>query len=275
VKNLVSIIIPCYNQAQYLAEAVESVLEQTYTHWECLIINDGSTDNTEEEALKWCSKDSRIKYLKKENGGLSSARNFGIGNSNGKFILPLDADDKIGKEYIFLAVQKLEEDSTIKVVYCRARLFGIEEGEWRMPIYNYKEIFLFNTIFCSALFRREDFDHVGGYDEDLVYGGEDWEFWIRLLKDGGEVFRLNSIQFYYRKKAVSMHTELRLNKEKDKYTEDLIYKKHIKSYQELFGNPLANYRNAFLLEKELKIIQSSRVYNLIKKLWKFQKIMKF
>ena len=95
--NKVSVIVPCYNQAQFLDEALMSVLNQSYANWECLIINDGSPDNTEDVALRWCNKDERFVYLKKENGGLCAARNMGIEKATGEFILPLDADDKIAE----------------------------------------------------------------------------------------------------------------------------------------------------------------------------------
>lgn len=108
---LVSIIVPCYNQAQYLPEALQTVLEQTYQNWECIIVNDGSPDNTELVAKEWLAKDSRFKYIYKENGGLSSARNVGIENSKGEFILPLDADDKISNNYLEECVLKFKKQS--------------------------------------------------------------------------------------------------------------------------------------------------------------------
>ena len=98
--TLISVIVPCYNQAQYLDECLQSVLDQTYTDWECIIVNDGSPDHTEEIAKKWVEKDARFRYLFKENGGLSSARNAGIEIAKGEWILPLDADDKIGNQYL-------------------------------------------------------------------------------------------------------------------------------------------------------------------------------
>ena len=94
---LISVIVPCYNQAQYLDECLQSVLDQTYTDWECIIVNDGSPDNTEDVAKKWVEKDTRFIYLSKENGGLSSARNAGIEIAKGEWILPLDAAEKYGK----------------------------------------------------------------------------------------------------------------------------------------------------------------------------------
>ena len=97
--SLVSIIIPCFNQGMYLSETIESVLSQTYRYWECIIINDGSADNTEEIALGYCNNDERIKYLKQDNKGPCVARNYGISNAGGIYILPLDADDILGKDY--------------------------------------------------------------------------------------------------------------------------------------------------------------------------------
>lgn len=92
---LISVIVPCYNQAQYLDECLQSVLDQTYPHWECIIVNDGSPDNTEEVALEWTKKDTRYIYTKKENGGLSSARNAGLEIVKGEWIQFLDCDDTL------------------------------------------------------------------------------------------------------------------------------------------------------------------------------------
>ena len=92
---LISVIVPCYNQAQYLDECLQSVLNQIYTDWECIIVNDGSPDHTEEVAKKWLEKDSRFRYIYKETGGLSSARNAGIKIAKGEWIQFLDCDDFI------------------------------------------------------------------------------------------------------------------------------------------------------------------------------------
>lgn len=94
----VSIIIPCYNQAQYLERSVRSVLSQTFTDLECIIVNDGSTDNTHEVGEYLCTIDSRVKYFFKENGGLSVARNFGISKAQGEWIQCLDSDDWIHED---------------------------------------------------------------------------------------------------------------------------------------------------------------------------------
>ena len=90
---LISVIVPCYNQAHFLDETLNSILNQSYTNWECIIVNDGSPDNTENIAKKWMKKDQRFKYISKENGGLSSARNHGLKVAKGDFIQFLDSDD--------------------------------------------------------------------------------------------------------------------------------------------------------------------------------------
>lgn len=92
---LISVIVPCYNQAQYLDECLQSVLDQTYTDWECIIVNDGSPDHTEEIAKKWVEKDTRFIYLSKENGGLSDARNYGLKQARGAYVWFIDGDDYI------------------------------------------------------------------------------------------------------------------------------------------------------------------------------------
>lgn len=204
----VSIIVPCYNQAQFLGEALQSVLNQTNTNWECVIVNDGSPDNTEEVAQKWVEKDTRFRYLKKENGGLSNARNAGITRAKGEFILPLDADDKIGQNYLKLAIKAFQEDESLKVVYCKAEKFGDKIGEWMLPSFSLENLAVNNMIFCSALFRKKEWECVQGYDEKMFYGWEDWEFWIAILKKGGKVKQLNYIGFYYRIKEGSMVKEL-------------------------------------------------------------------
>lgn len=222
---VVSIIVPCYNQANYLDEALQSVFDQTYQNWECIIVNDGSPDNTEEVAKKWIEKDSRFKYIYKENGGLSSARNAGIAIANGEYILPLDADDKIASNYIALAVLSFQEDHSLKVVYCKVAKFGDENGLWNLPPFSLFDLARYNMIFCSAVFRRVDWKLVGGYDANMIYGLEDWEFWIAILKNGGNVKCLDDVGFYYRIRVNSMARVI--NKEERNFSERYVAKKHI------------------------------------------------
>jgi glycosyltransferase involved in cell wall biosynthesis len=179
-------------------------------------------------------KDSRFIYLKKENGGLSSARNAGISIAQGTFILPLDADDKLNTIYVDRAVQEFEIDASLKVVYCKAEMFGEKKGLLRLPQFSLNDLALKNLIFCSAMFKKVDWETVGGYDVNMIYGLEDWEFWIAILKNGGNVKCLDIIGFYYRIKHASMLKQLDKNKKKQLI--DYISNKHADFYITQLGS---------------------------------------
>ncbi|UMQ40263.1 glycosyltransferase family 2 protein [Chryseobacterium sp. Y16C] len=235
----VSIIVPCYNQAQYLDECLRSILEQSYQDWECIIIDDGSPDNTEETAKKWIEKDARFKYLKKENEGVSSARNFGIERAQGEWILPLDGDDKIGTEYLSRAAKYFENNFTI--IYCKANLFGTENGPWNLRKYSYSEMLWINHIFCSAFFRKQSWLDVGGYDTSFVLGMEDWDFWLSILQPDSKVLQLDYTGFYYRRKKISRDTEFLKSADNQLVTEKNIYTKHLDKYLLFDKNPITNF----------------------------------
>ena len=234
---LVSVIIPCYNQATYLSETLESLLSQTYKLWEGIIVNDGSPDNTEEIALKYVENDKRFKYVYKENGGLSSARNKGIELANGEYILPLDSDDTIEPEYLRKAIDVFTKVPQTKLVYCLAVYFGTVEGNWDVSYMNYKKLLLGNSIFCSAFFRKEDWIKIGGYDEKMISGYEDWDFYIRLLDEESIVHQIPLVLFNYRKKEVSMVTHLEQKKHRD-IVEDYLYNKHRDKYSYYWVNKI-------------------------------------
>lgn len=202
INKLVSIIVPCFNQGNFLEETLNSVIKQSYNNWECIIVNDGSTDNTEEIAKKYLEKDHRFKYFKQENKGRSESRNFGIKKSNGEYILPLDSDDLIGEEYLNKATKILEEKPKVSIVYCDAKKFGIENKIWKLPKYSLEAILSQNIIFASALFRRSDFDSTNGYDNRLDIL-EDWDMWLSIIELGGNVYKIPEILFFYRIKENS------------------------------------------------------------------------
>ncbi|MFY7846124.1 glycosyltransferase family 2 protein [Chryseobacterium gambrini] len=271
----ISIIVPCYNQAQYLDECLQSVFDQTYPDWECIIVNDGSPDSTEEAARKWIEKDARFQYIYKKNGGLSSARNAGVEVAKGKWILPLDADDKISNRYLELAEKQF--DSTYKIIYCEAEKFGTETGKWILENFSTKALAVENVIFCSAFFKKEDWVKVNGYDTNLIYGWEDWEFWISILKNGGQVYKIPEICFYYRIKEVSMIQEMKSTDSTFKVmsSKNLIYKKHIEFFTKELGSFQTLYRNNQKIIAEnnnLKKILASKRYVLINKFFNFFKL---
>ena len=266
---LVSIIVPCYKQAEYLPETLNSVLAQTYPNWECVIVNDGSPDNTEEVAQDYCKRDSRFKYVKKENGGLASARNYGIQYSSGEFVLPLDADDLIGSEYLEKAIRYFEEFPETKLVYCKAELFGKKVEYWDLDIYDYDRFIWRNCIFCTAMFRRHDYDKTKGYNVNMVHGYEDWDFWLTLLKREDVVYCIDEVLFYYRIKEISMSTELN----KHHHYEALIQlcNNHPDIYDQYKGNILLYHTELERLsarEEDYLRIQRSYAYRLGKFLLK-------
>lgn len=263
--SLISVIVACYKQVEYLPEALNSVLLQSYTNWECIIVNDGSPDSTEEVAYQFCKMDSRFKYIRQENSGISAARNAGINISSGVYILPLDADDKIGVDYLKEAAYILDNEPAMKVVYSDVELIGAQKGIWQLSPYSLSQLALENMIYCSALFRRADFDLYGGYDESFIYGSEDWEFWLRILKKGGGVKKLSSVHFYYRKKGNSRSDLLDKNKNWQIEMRNKLFLKHFDFYTYLFGDPIVAFSERRFFKKQaqeyyekIKLLEKNR-----------------
>ncbi|WP_405223456.1 glycosyltransferase family 2 protein [Dokdonia sp. Asnod1-B02] len=240
MSTLVSIIVPCYNQAHFLKESLQSVLEQTYTAWECIIVNDGSPDDTESQAMRWCEKDDRFKYVYKENGGLSSARNAGIQNCEGTFILPLDADDMLHMSFLEKLVPVLENGVNIGVVSCNSIFFEdsisnvVNKREPKGE--SYHALLFENIMMASSLYRKESWAQVGGYDESMKHGLEDWEFWIAITKGGMTISFVDEYLFYYRKSKRSMLTHTIKNHLED--TSKYVYKKHREIYIDKFDTTM-------------------------------------
>lgn len=231
-KPLVSVIIPCYNQGIYLDEAIDSVLSQTYQNLEIIVINDGSTDEFTNNLLSDYKRD-KTTVLITENQGLSNTRNTGIKKAKGKYILPLDADDKIGKEYIEEAVNVLEKDKKIGIVYCEAELFGANSGKWHLQPYSFPEILLGNRIFCSGIFRKSDWEKTGGYDPKFTYGGEDYDLWLSFIEAGLGVYQIPKSLFFYRIKKGSM--TMQLDDSKREWIALEVFKKHKSLYMDNMG----------------------------------------
>jgi glycosyltransferase involved in cell wall biosynthesis len=113
---LISVIVPCYNQAHFLDETLNSILNQSYTNWECIIVNDGSPDDTENVVKNGTNKDHRFKYISKENGGLSSARNCGLEVAKGDFIQFLDSDDLLSSDKFQKSIDAIEKEGAEVVI---------------------------------------------------------------------------------------------------------------------------------------------------------------
>lgn len=195
--NKVSIVIPCYNAGEFLAETMQSVLAQTYADTEVVIVDDGSSDPITLQLLdqaEW----PRTRIIHQVNAGPAAARNRAVQEATGTYILPLDADDTIEPEYVAKAVAVLDARPEVGVVYCKANKFGAEQGPWSLPDYALRELVIDNVIFVTALYRKQDWLAVGGYNERLRHGVEDYEFWVKIVHLGREVVQLDEYLFNYR-----------------------------------------------------------------------------
>lgn len=213
VTNLLSVIIPCYNQAEYLPDALESVMSQTYSNWECIIVNDGSTDNTEETANSWVERDQRFTYVKKVNGGLSSARNAGLERAKGYYIQFLDADDAIHPEKFEFQINALNGTpqnalSISSYMASTANDLSVKHPtRFMSPEFktkNYlKELILFWELrfsipvhcflFKSGIFRYNEIR----FNEKLP-NHEDWDCWMRIFALKPEVKYIDKPLAIYR-----------------------------------------------------------------------------
>jgi len=199
---LISVIVPCYNYGRFLADALDSVSRQTYTNWECIIINDGSTDNTEIIAQQYVQKDARFIYMRQKNEGIAATRNNALKQAKGSYIQFLDADDLLEHNKLKLQLQYLEQHTNIDIVYGDALFFqtempnvfstGRSEGKKANKTMKIsgsdavmvRSIARDNFIEISApLLRKAIFTKTG--DFDATYKSyEDWHFWFKCALAG-------------------------------------------------------------------------------------------
>lgn len=200
----ISIIIPCYNQAKYLEECLQSVAQQTFTDWECILINDGSTDKTEEISKKWLEKDDRFQYIFTENKGVSNARNLGLEKAKGDFIQFLDADDKMNLQNF---EKKMAFSADCDIIVSE---FNILTNNQYFPGYNKlkQEYLNFDTLFFgwetvftipihTALISRQLLKNFSFNTTLLCF--EDWLMWLHITKQNPKTVFIDEILVTYRK----------------------------------------------------------------------------
>lgn len=193
---LVSVVIPSYNYADYVEEAVESVLSQTYDSIELIIINDGSTDNTADVIERFAS---RATIINQENKGIIATRNLGVSLAKGKYIIQLDADDYLDKKYIEKCVRVAEKGADI--VYTQVRHFGRVEFDSKYIEYDLEKLKHDNYIHATSLVRK---DILGREPYDVYLdklGYEDWDVFLDLCLDGARAELINESLLNYRKHA--------------------------------------------------------------------------
>ena len=206
---MISVIIPCYNQAKYLREAVESIVSQTYTDWEIVIVDDGSTDGSFDLALDLEHEYSNIEAIKTNDVGASNARHKGINRTTGEYYLPLDADDKIAPNYFEKTIPILEANKELGFVYVDTVYFD-ETSSRIIPSleYNFFRLLQANYISYCSLFRREAYFDCGGYDLNNRNYFEDYQLYIKYGRRGWYGKHLAEPLFYYRVRPdSSMQTE--------------------------------------------------------------------
>ena len=206
-KKLISIIIPCYNDAQYIKQSVLSALNQTYSNIEVIVVDDGSNEETKKVLKKL--QNQITKLITQENQGQSKARNVGIRESKGDYILVLDSDDYFEPTFCEKAIEIFKVNFNAKLVTCYGnKIHNSKAIDVFMPTGGYSKDFLFkNCATGSAIFKKTDWHIAGGYDEEMRNGFEDWEFYIRLFKDDGVAIVLQEYLFNYRLKENSTTTK--------------------------------------------------------------------
>lgn len=206
----VSVVTPCYNHARYLASCIKSVFSQTILPMEMIIVDDGSKDNSIEVATSF-NKQYPIKVVSYgENKGPGFARNVGVREALGDFILPLDADDILSSFYIEKTLPVMSSADIVGVGL-------IEIGEDDNPLdngnrvtypYTNEAMLDFNGFYngckihyCS-LYKREIWEKIGGYEEGYLICYEDWDFWLRATYKGYKVKTVNELLLYYRSPSI-------------------------------------------------------------------------
>lgn len=216
---ILSVVIPCFNHGEFLLEAIASVEACQGDFYEIIIVNDGSTDPAT-VALMNDLKQKGYWVIDQVNQGQATARNTGIQAAHGRYIIPLDSDNKIRKELIQKGIEILDRQPDIAVVYGDLRLFNdrgkvrtftiqpgcgkaeyINEQEWiwKLPDFDLNRLVLFGYLDACAVFRKSVWQECGGYDTKIpVNGFEDWELWLNMAKKGCKFYHVSSVLHDYR-----------------------------------------------------------------------------
>lgn len=274
---VVSIIIPCYNQGQFLGEALTSVSNQTFSEWECIIVDDGSQDDTKQIATGWTRKDHRVKYYYKENGGLSSARNYGMAKARGSYLQFLDSDDYIASNKLqvsitaFKSITKHEEG----LVVTNFRIFQDDVLSSTEPycelnescfnlnfiLLNWNEISI--PIHCGLISREQ----LGTFQfPEELKALEDWVMWLHLFHQKPQVVFIDEPMAFYRRHLSSMTTKVSFIDENHikaiLYTKDIIPDKDF-----VYSTILKHKEDAMrirVLESSIANYKKTRIYRISK-----------
>jgi glycosyltransferase involved in cell wall biosynthesis len=205
--NLVTVVVPCYNDGEFLLENLESLQAQTYRNFEVIVVNDGSTDPKTLEVLENLEQDFPsldLRVYSQSNQGLPGARNSGVREAQGKWVMMLDADDLLAPTYLEKTLS-LGIKGKLDFVTTDYEHFGMYSFITRPNINFYEQLFS-NHIHACSLFKKKVLE-AEPYDLEFIDGFEDWELYIRLYENGYKGGVLHEPLYYYRRKPVSMLSE--------------------------------------------------------------------
>lgn len=217
----VSVIMPFYNDKDYIEQSVNCILNQTFPHFELLIIDDGSKDKESLKKLDEVSKiDDRIKVFHKENEGLAATRDYGVAHSSNssKYLMILDSDDLIDKTFIECAYWTLETNNKASWAYSDSVGFGEMQYLWN-KWFDSEKMKKINDLVSASFIRKSDFLEVNGYELREKAVNEDWNLWLKLIAKGKFPVRMNYYALWYRRKAAG---ELAKSRENEKRALEII-----------------------------------------------------
>lgn len=220
-KALISIIVPIYNVEKYLRQCLDSIQDQSYQNFECLLINDGSPDNSADICKEYVSKDPRFRYIEKENGGVSSARNLGLEHSKGEYITFIDSDDWVDSDYLEVLYKSLTDEKA-DVAVSTYKQFNMDDNNYYVHSYQRgyeKKIFTGPELIdefialdtfdhsyrfvCGKLVRKCLLDKIAFNEKTTL--GEDMEFWLKLYLISNKIVYVNRDSYVYRVDNVNRH----------------------------------------------------------------------
>jgi hypothetical protein len=204
----ISIIVPLYNQAEYINDALVSVRAQRLDDWECIVVDDGSTDDSAANVDRFIAAtgDHRIRLVRQSNAGLASARNAGIEVARGDVIAPLDSDDVLHPLYLLIVTAILESSPQFGLVFPDYQAFGVSEQRFRTGPLRLPDMAWSNRLPVATCFRRRVWEASHGYNPNMKWGYEDWDFWLSAVERGEHAHHVPEVLFFYRTKANSMIT---------------------------------------------------------------------
>ena len=219
-----SIVLPTHNDATLLVEALASVEACAADHHEILVLDDGTTDPESLQILDQLRQAGQP-VLRQAQAGLSAARNALISAACGRLILPVDADNRLRCGFVMAALEAFRADTNLGVVYGDRQLFGLKTDHVRVPELNISHLVNTNSIDACAMFTRELWFAVGGYDTTLQLGYEDWEFWLHACKLGWHFHHIPTISLDYRVRPDSLLSKSN-SPEGNRQFRHLLWRKH-------------------------------------------------